>query len=335
MKGFGLILGLVALMTATAYAQPAPPPDPVPQAPVQTAAPVPTLVPSAPLNTDARVIQVEDVLRIMVYNEQQMNGDVEVDQSGYISAPFVGMIKVTGKTTAEVEAMLVKAYRDIFRIREPRVSVQITKFRALRATVGGMVTRPSQYEFRPGDTLITLLNLGGGPVPDRADLRRATFRRANSTELIPLDLYAMLIRGDTSQNYKLEDGDELNVPEETNLRVSVQGMVQQPGTYPYKEPMYLSDAISFAHGEIPTKTMYSKVQIIRQMKGHPEQFLHIQANYIKFLDGDSSQNVPLQPGDLILVPSTRTPDINQLSSIIQSLYFSRQLLGSGTFGIKF
>lgn len=301
------------------------------QAPAAQAAPATS---SAVSSDEVYKLQPEDLVRVLVYNEQQASADVPVGKDGYISAPFVGLIKVLGKTTAQVEDELVELYKAKLRIRDPRVSVTILKYRTLKATVGGFVSRPGQFEIRPGDTLVTLLNQGGGTVPDRADLRRATFRRANSNELIPVDLYAMLIKGDTSQNYKLSDGDELNVPEETNLRISVQGSVAQPGTYAYKEPMTLSDAISLAHGEIRQRSMFSKVLIIREQKGQPGQFLRIQANYVKFIkEGDSSQNIPLVPGDLIVVPETKTPDLAEVTQIISTFFYGQQFLKNGVFGI--
>ena len=295
--------------------------------------PVP-VQPPAMVTDDVYRLQPEDLVRILVYNEQQASADVPVGKDGYISAPFVGLVKVAGKTTAQVESELVNLYKTSLRIRDPRVSVTIIKFRTLKATVGGFVGRPGQFEIRPGDTLVSLINQGGGPVPDRADLRRATFRRANSSELIPVDLYAMLNKGDTSQNYKLLDGDELNIPEETNLRISIQGAVAQPGTFPYKEPMTLADAISLAHGEIPVKSMFSRVLIIREQQGRPGQFLRIQANYVKFIkEGDNSQNVPLLPGDLIVVPQTKTPDLQQISQFISVFFYGQQFLKNGVFGI--
>lgn len=324
----GIVFGVALLVAAGWHAQaqtPAFAQTPVQPAPVQ---------PAPAITDEVYKLQPEDLVRVLVYNEQQASADVPVGKDGYISAPFVGLIKVAGKTTAQVEAELVDLYKAKLRIRDPRVSVTILKYRTLKATVGGFVGRPGQFEIRPGDTLVTLLNQGGGPVPDRADLRRATFRRANSSELIPVDLYAMLIKGDTSQNYRLLDGDELNVPEETNLRISVQGAVAQPGTYGYKEPMTLSDAISLAHGEIPQKSMFSRVLIIREQQGQPGQFLRIQANYVKFIkEGDNSQNVPLMPGDLIVVPQTKTPDLQQITQIISTFFYGQQFLKNGVFGI--
>lgn len=271
-------------------------------------------------------LQPEDVLRIQVYQEQQVNADIPVGKDGYISAPFVGRIKAEGKTTDELEAELQVLYKKRLYIRSPRVSITIVRFRALRASVNGFINRPGVYEFRPGDTVLSLLSLGGGQVPDRSDLKRVTLRRKNSSELIPIDLNAMLIKGDTSQNYDLQDGDELSVPEDSVNRIVVQGYLQRPGTYPYKEPMYLSDAVALAGGEIPYKSFMSRTIIVRPVPGMTGQYLRISANYVRFVkDGDNAQNVQLMPGDMVYVPSTKTPDYNQIGTIVNALFIFNRL----------
>lgn len=126
----------------------------------------------------------------------------------------------------------------------------------------------------------------------------------------------MLYRNDTSQNYELKDGDQLSIPEGLNLFIKVQGKVQAPGLYPYKEPMTLADAISQARGEVVGRSRLSKTLVIRQKPGQPGQYTYINADYVKFIrKGDITQNIELQPGDLIYVPETNTPDFQQITSL--------------------
>lgn len=301
-----------------------------------------TMVPAAPLavfgvkqappglqrREGAYRLQPEDIVRIQVFGQPQIGSDVPVARDGNISAPFVGTLRASGKTTAELEADLYELYVKRLKLRNPIVSVTISRFRELRASVGGFVNRPGQYPIRDGDTLIGLLTQGGGPIPDRADLRRATLRRAGTSELIPIDLYAMLIRGDTSQNYEIEDGDELSVPEETINRVIVLGAVQRQGYYPYKEPMTLADAIALAGGEIPRQSRFSRTEIIRRQVGDPSKFIRIRADFVAFVKrGDSTQNVVLQPGDTIVVPQTNTPDLQQINGIVNTIFIFNSLGG--------
>ncbi|MBX3118395.1 MAG: polysaccharide biosynthesis/export family protein [Fimbriimonadaceae bacterium] len=279
-------------------------------------------------------LQPEDILRIQVYNEVQINVLVTVGRDGNISAPFVGILRAQGRTTSELEEDLVKEYQKKLRIRDPKVSVTIEKFRELYATIGGMVQRPGRVPIRPGDTIATLISQGN-PDLDRADLRRATLRRSNSVEQIPVDLYSLLYRGDTSQNYQLEDGDELIVPENPRNRIYVIGTVQAPGAFPYKEPMRVMDALAMARGEIQRETFLSRVKVLREQPGFPGQYVEIKANLVRFLNnGDYAQNVALEPGDIVYVPRTKTPNLNEIGAAVNSAFFIDRFLREGLFGLR-
>jgi polysaccharide export outer membrane protein len=193
-------------------------------------------------------LQPEDILQIQVFNQPQLAvASTPVGHDGFVTAPFVGPIKALGLTTTQLADKIAELLKKKLFLRDPIVSVTVASFRQLKASVGGAVLRPGSYPIRPGDTVITLLNQGGGPIVDASDLRRATLRHANSNEYIPLDIYSLENRADLSQNYLLQDGDELNIPSEGNNRIIVLGALQQPGSYPYHEPMTLADAISLAH----------------------------------------------------------------------------------------
>lgn len=280
-------------------------------------------------------LQPEDVIQVQVYNEPQVSPSqpFEVDRTGNVSLPFVGTIKAEGKTTAELEAELRDLYIKRLRLRDPIVSVTIARFRIMRATVGGFVRSAGNFAFRPGDTLLTLLNSAGGPIFGQADLRKATLRRSGSNEKIPVDLEAILA-GDTSQNYTLEDGDELLVPEDLQNRVIVWGTVVQPGPVPFTKGMRLAEALSFARGEIRTQSKFSEVMVIR--RGPSGREVAYKANMVRFYKNqDYAQNLLLQRGDIIYVPSTKTPNIAEIGSILNTAFFADRLLfQEGLFGFR-
>lgn len=267
-------------------------------------------------------LQPEDVIRIQVYNEQDITALLPVGRDGNISAPFVGTIRAEGKTTAELEADLAEAYMEKLGLRDPIVSVSIESYRSIRASISGAVPRAGTYVMRPGDTIITLFTQGGGERADNTtDLRRATLRRKGSRELIPIDLFAMLTHGDMSQNYEVKDGDELIVPTETKNRILILGKVMAPGPYPYKEPMTLMDAIALGRGGIEFRSKLSEVKIFRQLPGRPGQYIEIQANLVKFMkEGDYAQNILLQPGDFVWVPDSGNLNFGQINSFANILF---------------
>lgn len=277
-----------------------------------------------------------DEISIQVYNEAQINAVLPILPDGRISAPFVGLIEVAGKTTAQVESELTDLYRERLKLRDPKVSVVVVRYRPLRASATGMFLQPGKFEdFRPGDTVLTLVSKAGGVNVDRGDLRHATLVRAGTRESIPLDLDSMLLRGDLSQNYELEDGDTINIPEDRVNRINILGAVQQPGSYPFKEPMFLSDLLAAARGPIPQRSKFSEIMIIRKKAGLEDQLYRIKANFVAFTHkGDASQNVMLMPGDYVFVPETKTPDYNQIGNIMNSLFVVDRLLTGGFLGLR-
>ena len=279
-------------------------------------------------------LRPEDVLRIQVFGQDNLQADIQVGPDGRVTPPFTGPIDAAGRTTVELERDIAAKLKERIRLRDPIVSVAILRYRPIAASVGGEVARPGTYEVRPGDKLLTLLTQGGGAVVERADLRRATLRRRNSGEVIPLDLYALLILGDVTQNYVIEDGDALTVPLERRNRISVQGAVPNPGQFLYREPMTLSDAISLAGGEVRYRSRFSRVLIIRERVGQPGQYTRILADYVRFVKkGDQSQNVVLEAGDFVYVPETNTPDFNQISALANTA-FILQTFGNSIFGFR-
>jgi len=265
-------------------------------------------------------LKQEDVLVISLYDEQQVNAVVPVGQDGNVTAPFLGAIRAEGLTVKELETALAKKYEEVLRIRNPKVSVVIQRFRAIRASVVDMVNRPSSYDIRQGDKVLDLLSYGGGPIiqGDRTgDLRRATLRRKNSREVIPIDLYAMLRFGDMSQNFPLEDGDVLSIPEDKYNRINLIGQVQRPGSFPFREGMTLADAIAFGAGEVQFRGNLSKVVISRINPAKSGDFTRIVADFGRYLKkGDGSQNVALRPGDIIYVPESSGLDFNRLNQLV-------------------
>lgn len=278
-------------------------------------------------------LQPGDVIHIALYNEQQVNADLPIGKDGNISAPFVGIIRAQGKTTSELEADLTQEYIKKLRIREPKVSVWIVRYRPIRASLIGAVNRPNVYDLLPGDTVITLLSLGGGPLfGAAAELKKATLRRSNGRELIPIDLQAMLYYGDLSQNYTIEDGDELTVPESRNNRTLVLGAVFRPGVYPFQEPSKVMDVIAAAGGPIPIRAMMSRVWIYREKAGSPGDYVRYQVNLVDFIrKGDVMQNILLERGDIVYVTETKTPDLNQIGNIFNTFFFLDRFLRDNAF----
>jgi protein involved in polysaccharide export with SLBB domain len=112
----------------------------------------------------------------------------------------------------------------------------------------------------------------------------------------------------------------VSLREVASQQVWVLGRLNSPGVYPLGRPTTLLDAVAEAGGlgattpigGAPSETAdLSKSFIIRN--GHI-----IPVDFEKLLrDGDMSQNVYLQPGDFIFLPSLRSSQIHILGAVLQ------------------
>jgi polysaccharide export outer membrane protein len=262
-------------------------------------------------------LQPEDVIDIRVYGDSGLSDSVTIGKDGWINVAHAGIIKAAGKTILDLEQELKKMFIEKMRLRDPRVAVVLKSYRPIVASTIGAIRSPGDYSLRSGSTILTLVSQAGGvPQDGTADLRRCTLKKKNSNELIPIDLYALIIDGDINQNYTVEDGDQLIVPFELRNRIFVDGAIGSPGVYPFTEKMRIVDAIALARGQIPYQSVMDKIVVIREKVAQSGQYDRININLKKFfLKNDGSQNILLQPGDIIHVPLNPF-DIGRIGSLV-------------------
>jgi polysaccharide export outer membrane protein len=96
-----------------------------------------------------------DRLVIDVYGiEELSNREVQVDASGRMSFPLVGIVEVLGKTPGEIEREMVERLR-FAHIRDPQVTINLKETISRTVTVEGEVRKPGIY---PVVGRMTLLN---------------------------------------------------------------------------------------------------------------------------------------------------------------------------------
>lgn len=120
----------------------------------------------------------------------------------------------------------------------------------------GAVNRPGEFPLRPHMRLRELLYLAGGILPE-ADVSQAELTRVqivnNQVTTNRLDVQLdLLLRGDGSGDLELERDDYLLVKTVPNYRlyrtVSLQGEVNQPGVYTFRDGESLAEVVRRAGG---------------------------------------------------------------------------------------
>lgn len=167
-------------------------------------------------------------------------------------------------------------------------------------SVLGHVAHPGSFPYTDNMTALDALTEVGG-VTDDADLAGATLVHHGQEQ--PLNLEALLRQGNMADNVTLSPGDRILVPEIQN-RTYVFGAVGRAGYYTFKPGDRVLDALTGSGGPTPNADL-GKVNVIHI--DHAKNTVSMRKVDIgKFLTkGDSSQNIALNPGDVLFVPDKK------------------------------
>ncbi len=105
-------------------------------------------------------IQAGDELHVRFLYQPDMSEVVPVRPDGRISLASTGEITAVGLTPSELEALVVE--KSSAHLRNPEVTVVVTKLGEQRVYVGGEVGRPGYVTLRPGMTPLQAVLQSGG-----------------------------------------------------------------------------------------------------------------------------------------------------------------------------
>jgi protein involved in polysaccharide export with SLBB domain len=135
-----------------------------------------------------------DKLRVIVYGEDKVSGDFQIDNAGYLSLPLAGTIKGAGLTKSEMERDITIALKSQY-LRNPKVTVDVVSYRPFY--VLGEVKTPGEYPFRSGLNVLSAIAIAGGATY-RANNSKVTIQRfgeAEATE-VPQSTSVLVMPGD-------------------------------------------------------------------------------------------------------------------------------------------
>ena len=114
---------------------------------------------AASVATSAYRLGSGDKIKVTVFGHVDMSGEFSVAGKGFVSLPFIGRVKVGGKTISEFERLIVRRLTPDY-LKNPRVSVEVLNFRPF--DIIGEVTKPGSYPYRSGMTAINAVAMAGG-----------------------------------------------------------------------------------------------------------------------------------------------------------------------------
>lgn len=98
-------------------------------------------------NVIKNTFKIGDVADVSVYNVPALSNTYVVDGFGNISFPLIGLIKVAGLTTSELQQTLTDSYGQKY-LRDPGINVKLETTDLGRIVVDGSVNSPGVFEIK-------------------------------------------------------------------------------------------------------------------------------------------------------------------------------------------
>jgi protein involved in polysaccharide export with SLBB domain len=189
------------------------------------------------------VIGPGDTINIQLFGNQNTEYFLTVNRDGTVTFPEIGPVNVSGLTFTDLRNAINE------RVSEQMIGVRaattLGELRSIRVFVLGDVAQPGSYTVSGLATMTNALLVSGG-VKEIGSLRNIALVREGAT-VTRLDLYDLLLRGDTSGDARLQPGDVIFVSP-IGPTVAVDGEVRRPAIYEVRGEQSVAAMITLAGG---------------------------------------------------------------------------------------
>lgn len=239
------------------------------------------------------VVGPGDALQIQLIGSTRGRYSLVVGRDGRINFPDIGPVAVGGRRLEEIRADLEARVQD--QMIGTQVSIGLGELRSIRVFVLGDAETPGSYTVSGLSTITNALFVSGG-VKKIGSLRKIQLKRAGRV-VTTLDLYDLLLNGDTSADARLLPGDVIFVPP-LGATVGLSGEVRRPAIYELKNETSASELLQLGGGMLPgadpTIATLDRVNAQRQ-----------RTTLAVNLTGAEGRGRSLQDGDTLRIPAIR------------------------------
>lgn len=286
-----------------------------------TGAPVPSAMGGDTVRlTGDYILGPGDTLSVIDYSSGDAEGRLmPILPDGTVNIYPIGVVKAAGMSVQQFNNYVNELARKY--IIQPQIAVTVMQVRPAIVYLLGAVTNPGLYSahslgvdatgFDVNPTVVTALQRAGG-LRDDADVRHIVVTRAGSVK-IPVDLWALVMNGDTGQDLALQAGDTIFVPHggsefDPNLfgltanrqrAVRVWGAVTKPGLYDLRPSDDLLSVIATAGGFTST-AVTRHVFLARVNRNGTVATTKVDVKKSVREPGTLGRS-PVQPGDVVIV----------------------------------
>jgi len=225
-----------------------------------------------------------DLLSIAVFDVPELTREVRVSQAGTIGMPLISTrLHVAGLTEIQTEQLIADVLQANGLVSHPEVGVMVKEHKSKPITVVGAVQHPLVYEAISNVTLLEVLAGAGGISNDAGETVIVTRAHTSSFTMIP----------DSEPTPSSAPGAAISVPEsgETAPAAGENGISKNP------IPTVFPTATVKAQGTSADVNSEKTPEATTP----PGNIITINLNEL-LEKGDTSNNIPLQAGDVVTVP---------------------------------
>lgn len=234
-----------------------------------------------------------DVLAVNVFGEEQFSNQYQVGAMGTVMMPLIGGVEVGGRTLREAEAAIERGLRKV--LKRPHVTVGLDEVASQRKVhIAGYVENQGPLLMRFGATVVDAVAAAG--VLEVSELRRVRVTHAGGQPTVH-DLSGLRTDTPIDTAAEVRYGDVIYVPKITD-ELTLVGEVNRPGqvVLPLGETVTILEAIGRLGEGLAVSADRTTALVVRE--GETAARVDLK----KLLqEGDMTENVTLQPGDVVVV----------------------------------
>jgi protein involved in polysaccharide export with SLBB domain len=216
-----------------------------------------------------------------------------VSREGRVMFPELGPINVAGLRYPDAKARIEARVSD--QMIGTQAVVSMGELRSIRVFVLGEAERPGSYTISGLSTVTNALFASGG-VKTIGSLRNIQLKRAGAL-VQRLDLYDLLLDGDTKNDVRLQPGDVIFIPP-VGPTVGVRGEIRRPAIYELKGSADAAELVRLGGGLTPLAD--PKLGRIERINERRDRIV-VDVN----LSDPRSRGIALQSGDVLDIPTAR------------------------------
>ena len=127
-------------------------------------------------DTTSYKVGPQDILKIIVWREQDFTGLYTVHSDGKITLPLAGDIQAGGLTAEEIQKNVTTALSKL--IQKPNVTVTVQQVLSQKYFMDGEIGRPGEYQLSAPTTVLEAISMAGG-LREFAKAKKSTFFAAS------------------------------------------------------------------------------------------------------------------------------------------------------------